>query len=753
MSLKSVPYLFSARNFASRLVLGVLLLNGVVLGLAASAIYADRLEHTARARITAQNVSLLLEREISAVFDRLDLSLHIAAEEIEKQLAAGTLNEERLAAFLKLHQSHLPEVISLRVTDAQGIVRYGDGVVAATRVDLSDREHFIVPRGNPRAGMVIARPVKARISQAWSIPVSRRLNRADGEFAGIVYVNVPVAYFVKKFSALALGSHGVVALRSMDQVSVARFPEMQEGGGAVGQVAISDQLRSLLRDNPSSITYIAPSPTDHVERIFSYNKLANYPLYVIVGLAMQDTLAEWWKDTTQTAALVLLFSLMTGLFAWMISRSWRQQLRANESLRESEQRWSLALEGGGFSVWDWDLQTGEVQLSKRGKYMFGFDDDEIGTRMSEWESRCHPEDKAQVVAGLKDHFRGRTASFVAEFRALCKDGRWKWILARGLVVKRAADGRPLRMIGTHADISERHQREQELQLSAAVFNLADEAMVVTDPQNNIVSVNPAFTFITGYTPQEVMGRNPRMLSAKTHPKAFYLTMWRTLLETGSWSGEVLNRKKSGEVYVEWLSIKRLLNDKGELMQHVAVFSDITARKMAEERMQHLALHDALTDLPNRVLLSERIEQAVLRAQRDKTRLGLMYFDLDKFKPINDNFGHEVGDLLLQAVSQRVRDCVRASDTVARIGGDEFVVLLSMLDDDGDAMRVAEKIRAALNEPFSVAGHVFGISSSIGLALYPEHGLDESTLTRNADAAMYQAKTLGRNRTVLFQPGM
>lgn len=731
----------------------MLLLNLVVMGLAALAIHEDRIEHEARARISAQNMSLLLERDVSAVFDRIDLALRTVVDEIEQQIAAEPVDEVRLTAFLKQQQSYLLEVISLRATDANGLVRYGEGVLPGMTVDISDRDHFILQRGNPKAGLVIAKPVEARIGQVWSIPVSRRLNRPDGAFAGIVYVNVPVAYFVKKFASLDLGPHGVIALRSADHISMARYPEVKEGGGVVGQLAISDQLRSLLKKNPGSVTYLAPSPSDGIERIFSYRKTVAYPLYIVAGLALQDHLDEWRRDMAQMVAMVLLFSLMTILFAWLVSRSWRRQLAAGEALRESEQRWGFALEGGGFAVWDWNLQTGEVQLSKRGKQLFGFAEDEIGDQITEWAARCHPDDREHVLAQMKDHFRGRAPNLSVEFRVQCKDGRWKWILARGIVVRRDADGKPLRMIGTHTDISERHQREDELRLSSAVFNLADEAMVVTSPQNEILSVNPAFTAITGYAPEEVMGRNPSMFSAKTHSKAFYQEMWAKLVETGGWSGEVLNRKKSGEVYVEWLSIKRLLDDKGQLTHHVAVFSDITARKAAEGRMRHLATHDALTDLPNRALLTERLEQAILRARRNRSRLGLMYFDLDKFKPVNDSFGHEVGDLLLKAVAQRVVDCVRESDTVARIGGDEFVVLLPTLEEDQDALMVAEKIRAALGQPFQVAGHALDISASIGLAIYPEHGDNEESLVRNADAAMYRAKANGRNQVVLYQPGM
>lgn len=392
-------------------------------------------------------------------------------------------------------------------------------------------------------------------------------------------------------------------------------------------------------------------------------------------------------------------------------------------------------------------------MSKLGNRLFGFDEDEIGDHIAEWAARCHPDDIEHFLARMKDHFRGRTNNLTVEFRVRCKDDSWKWILARGLVAKRAADGRPLRMIGLHADISERKQREEELRLASTVFNLADEAMVVSNPKNQILSVNPAFTAITGYAPEEAIGRNPNMLSARTHTKEFYRELWSKLIETGSWSGEIINRKKSGETYVEWLSIKRVLNDKGELTHNVAVFSDITARKATEERMHHLALHDALTDLPNRALLTERLEQAIVHARRDRARLGLMYFDLDNFKPINDNFGHAVGDLLLKEVARRVVGCVRESDTVARLGGDEFVVLLPRLENDTDVLMVAEKIRVALGEAFIFAGDTLEISASIGVAIYPEHGGDEKTLTHNADAAMYQAKENGRNQVVLYQAGL
>lgn len=201
----------SPLSFGRRLIIGMLLLNLLVIGLAIFVVKEDRLEHMGRARINARNLANLLEHDVSAVFDRSDLVLLTVADEIERQLLAGPIQRQRLEAFLKQQQTHLPEIISLRITDENGLVRFGEGVPTGTRVDLSDREHFILQKGNPKAGLVIAKPVKARISKEWSIPLSRRLNYRNGDFAGIVYINIPVSYFVRKFASLDLGSNGLIA--------------------------------------------------------------------------------------------------------------------------------------------------------------------------------------------------------------------------------------------------------------------------------------------------------------------------------------------------------------------------------------------------------------------------------------------------------------------------------------------------------------------------------------------------------------
>ena len=423
------------------------------------------------------------------------------------------------------------------------------------------------------------------------------------------------------------------------------------------------------------------------------------------------------------------------------------------ALRESEQRWKFALEGSGEGVWDRNFASAAVSYSERYLEIHGFAQGEIVEQLEAWEDRVHPDDRDKVEASRQDYFDGKSEVYANERRMRRKDGSWRWILARGMVVSRDAQGRPLRMIGTHTDITERHEREESLRLAATVIETVDEAVMIADPHNCILSVNPAFTAITGYGADEVVGRNPRILNSGMHSPAFFEDLWRQLELEGSWKGEIQNRHKSGAIYVEWLSIKRVCDERGEVSHYVAVFSDISERKAAEGRMRQLAHYDVLTGLPNRTLFADRLQQALTKAKRDKAldpHLALLFIDLDKFKPVNDEYGHNIGDRLLKEVASRLQDCVRESDTVARIGGDEFVILLPSIEAREDALLVSHKALEALRLPFVLLGQSHEISASIGIAVFPEHGSDEKSLLKNADIAMYHAKGEGRNNVQMFR---
>ena len=299
---------------------------------------------------------------------------------------------------------------------------------------------------------------------------------------------------------------------------------------------------------------------------------------------------------------------------------------------------------------------------------------------------------------------------------------------------------------------DRRAAEAQERLAAQVFSESHDAITITDANERIVMVNPAFSEITGFDASEVLDRNPSMLSSGRHDPAFYAAMWREIHAQGKWQGEIWNRRKSGEVYPEWLTISRLSNSFGEVTNYMAMFSDISQRKADEERMQWMANFDVLTGLPNRALLQDRFTHDVSVAQRGGSSLALMFMDLDHFKNVNDSLGHGIGDELLISVARRMRQQVREQDTVARLGGDEFVLLLPGTDADG-AAHLAQKVLDAIAQPFQVGEHELMVTPSIGIAVYPQDGHDLASLAQHADVAMYRAKEDGRNAYRFFAPAM
>ncbi len=299
------------------------------------------------------------------------------------------------------------------------------------------------------------------------------------------------------------------------------------------------------------------------------------------------------------------------------------------------------------------------------------------------------------------------------------------------------------------DITERRAAEQRLRLMASVFRHAHDGIVITDAAVNIIEVNETFTTLTGYSRDEVLGRNPRLLQSGHHERAFYAGMWQALNSDGFWTGEMWNRKKNGEIYAEIASISAVRDDQGQVTHYVNVFADITALKHSQQRLERLAFHDPLTGLPNRALLSDRLSQAIANAERSASLLAVGYLDLDGFKPVNDRLGHAAGDQLLIAVARRLGAELRSSDTLSRLGGDEFVLLLNDLGDLNACERALYRILAALAAPFTIAGQQVTVSASLGVSLYPLDHVDADTLIRHADQAMYAAKQAGRNRYRLF----
>ncbi|EPU8747480.1 putative bifunctional diguanylate cyclase/phosphodiesterase [Pseudomonas aeruginosa] len=444
----------------------------------------------------------------------------------------------------------------------------------------------------------------------------------------------------------------------------------------------------------------------------------------------------------------LFFFAATGLLLYLyLVRQFRRKAQAYDELHGSEQRLNRALEAVRDGLWDWDLVTDRMFVSPGYAALIGLAPEELGDPIETWKKRLHPEEYATVLEAHRNYLQGLTDNLDHIYRLRHKDGDYRWIHSRGRVLRDAL-GKPLHYTGVARDITLQRLKEDHLRQAAAVFDSTREGVLVTDAQAVIVHVNPSFERITGYRSEDVLGKTPAILRSGRQDQAFYQRLWLALREQDVWSGEIWNRRKSGEIYPQWLHIRAVRNDQGQLTHYVGVFSDLSSIKRSENELDFLAHHDSLTGLPNRVLLRERIEQA-LENGKDRTVAGaLLLIDLDHFKHINDSLGHTTGDMLLKEVSKRLQHQLDERCLLSRLGGDEFAILVE--NDDPEAVaRLSQRILDGFNAPFDIHCQPIYISASLGVSLYPEDASDVDHLMQHADAALFQAKDSGRNAYAFY----
>lgn len=440
----------------------------------------------------------------------------------------------------------------------------------------------------------------------------------------------------------------------------------------------------------------------------------------------------------------------------ILSRDITQRKKTEEQVRQLLARYRSFVSASNTGAWEYHVGSGRLELSAEYLLMLGLDPaeqelDPLFGSLQVWIALLHPEDR-EAAASCFARFYNNPSDTLYEnrFRVHNLAGDWIWILARGRFL-RDKDGQLSDLIvGTHIDISDTVRASEELKLVGRVFEQSSEAFLITDAAQRIVKVNQAFTQITGYRPDEVLGQSPAMLASGQHDQAFYQEMWSALDTQGQWQGEVWNRRKDGTVYPEWLRISRMLDDRGKVSHYVAVLSDITQRKADEQHIHQLAYFDVLTGLPNRTMFEERAQMALSLAERHSKHLALMYIDLDNFKNVNDSLGHQVGDALLVAFAERLSGLLREEDTLSRTGGDEFTLILPEIDGSG-AAHTAQRIVDAMAESLHADGHDLTVTASIGIAVYPDDAEDLVSLHSNADIAMYRAKQDGRNGYSFFLP--
>ena len=426
-----------------------------------------------------------------------------------------------------------------------------------------------------------------------------------------------------------------------------------------------------------------------------------------------------------------------------LSSAMAQQLRSDQALRRREAELSMVIENAGDAYVCTDRIGMITEWNRQAEQTFGWTKQEAIGRVLE-ETIIPPQMRDAHRAGMHRYLYSGISTVLnqrVQLPAMRRDGTTLPVEVR--ISALPLDGQIVFSAFLH-DISERRRVEDELRLAASVFENSTDGFLVTDANGIVISVNPAFTELSGYSQEEILGHKPSLMRSDRHPAEFYKAMWSAILDEGGWQGEVWNRKKGGEAYLTWATIDRINDAKGNAVRYAAIYRDITEVRSKDESIRHLAFHDALTGLPNRALLRERLEHAIERARREHEGLAVMFMDLDRFKAVNDELGHGAGDLLLQLVAQRVKDHLRSSDTLARLGGDEFVVLLENASNVDVCTRLAGEFIAAVSEPFNLNGHFVQIGASIGISVFPTDGVDVEGLLKRADQAMYAAKSGGRN---------
>ncbi len=366
----------------------------------------------------------------------------------------------------------------------------------------------------------------------------------------------------------------------------------------------------------------------------------------------------------------------------------------------------------------------------------------------DWINITHPDDVQEGLDKMALLNAGKIPEFNINKRYIWPDGSHVWISMKVVPLKER-DGTHTRHLSMIEDITDRKKADSSLRLSASVFAHAQENIMITDADHIIVDVNAAFTRDTGYSREEAIGKNPSLLKSGHQGSEFYRDMWQHLENIGYWRGELWNRNKNGEVFAVLLTITAVRNEFGKITHYVGISADITQIKQHQQKLEHSAHHDALTGLPNRMLLADRLRQAIAQSQRNEQLMAVCYLDLDEFKPINDSMGHDAGDLVLIEVATRITATIRGGDTVARLGGDEFVILLLGLEQVDEFRLTLDRLLKAISRPIDIFGKQAQIAASIGVSLFPISSEDPDTLLRQADLAMYTAKQSGRNQYKLY----
>ena len=571
------------------------------------------------------------------------------------------------------------------------------------------------------------------------IPITRTVDTEGKRWRFLFALNTD--FFVSQFSQPFESGSGHVEVIRYDGTLLLSTSEAPRLGWPVGA-----EIRDLVL-NDVEAGRLEIQQGGSVRTLAAFRASKRYPFIVVTHLDKAQALQPWRAEIVALAAILLVSLMVVTVLAVVFYRRQRlASLQYEDSQRQkriSAKVFGAAVEG----IIVTDRHANIISVNPAFTAITGYEAAEVIGKNPRLLSSGR-QDSAFFERMFNDVLgKGLFTGVLVNRR---KDGRL-FDSKMSVTVARDERGELQYLIGVFSDITEQTRAHEQLHLAASVFTHAREGIIITSPDGTIVNVNDAFTAITGYGREEVLGQNPRILSSGRQGRSFYQGMWTSLLEHGYWYGEVWNRRKDGQVYAEMQTISAVQDASAKVTHYVALFSDITNIKEQQSRLEHIAQYDALTNLPNRMLLADRLRQGMAQASRRKTVLSVAYLDLDGFKSVNDTHGHEMGDHLLVALAARMQQCLREGDTLARLGGDEFVAVIADLVEERGSFPLLTRLLAAASQPVMVDDIELRVTASLGVTFFPQGDeVDADQLLRQADQAMYQAKLAGKNRFHVFE---
>ena len=682
-----------------------------------------------------QNAATLvrtLDAQTTASIDATELAL-LATDNALRMLPASDPGRDKLIETMLAESiDRLPFVRAIWVLDANGVMIH-DSERLPGRYDLSARAYFKAHRDDQKLGLYIDQPVVSKLGIPF-IGLSRRIARADGSFGGVVVAALEPDHLRRFYQSIRTGRDGAVALVRRDGQLLLRVPDLPL------DPALPSPASRFLVESEKALegSYRSTSAFDGLARMYFFRHVARRPLVVVVGVGEHEMLAEWRRSALAYSLVSLSFLTLIGALAWLALRELKHRQRLHRALGNSESALRAAQRLSATGSWTMDLDTRRGAWSEEMYRIFGLPVAPEPPTLPEFLDLVHPDDRAPL-----EHSGTSGEPWSGVLRTNPARGEVRYLQALASLVP-GAGGKPAALMGTLQDVTEQRRADEKLRLAARVFEQTGDAIVVSDSANSIIAVNAAFERITGYGEGEVLGQTPRLLHQGAHDDVFLGALWQVVLLEGQWRGEIRCRRKNGDFFPSWLVLSAISDQEGKVDGYVGVFTDLSGIRHAAAQLQFMHNHDPLTGLPNRSLLADRLQQAIDAAAPQQRKAAVLLLNIDRLKRINEGIGHDAGDLLLRDVGARLASRLQPGDTLARLGSDEFVMLLTASCDSGDINACARQMLDAVAQPFQLGGHELIVTASIGIALYPDDGATPGDLIKNADTALSHAKESGRN---------